>query len=142
MEQEKLEKPEVTTCNDGLVPDSAEAESGERKIRVAEGLITMKKLFFDRKRLMLYSFLNGQLRSGRLRKITGFPFTDRMINKKVCCFTGLEFRRIDRENFFTEVFVELTLTTPDGPRTWKGYIELWCRFEDALKCTIEDFGSM
>ena len=142
MEQETREKPEVTTCSDGLVPDGAEAESGERKIRIAEGLSTMPKLFFDTNRLKLYSFLNRYLRSGKLGKIVGFPFTDRVINKKVCRFTGLEFRRIDRENFFTDVFVELALTTAEGLRIWKGYIELWCGFEDAFTCTIEDFGSM
>ena len=119
MEQETREKPEVTTCSDGLVPDGAEAESGERKIRIAEGLSTMPKLFFDTNRLKLYSFLNGQLCSGKLGKIVGFPFTDRVINKKVCRFTGLEFRRIDRENFFTYVFVELALTTAEGLRIWK-----------------------
>ena len=93
MEQETREKPEVTTCSDGLVPDGAEAESGERKIRIAEGLSTMPKLFFDTNRLKLYSFLNRYLRSGKLGKIVGFPFTDRVINKKVCRFTGLEFLR-------------------------------------------------
>ena len=75
-------------------------------------------------------------RSGKLGKIVGFPFTDRVINKKVCRFTGLEFRRIDRENFFTYVFVERALTTAEGLRIWKGYIELWCGFEDAFTCTI------
>ena len=130
--------PECESCMDGLVPDHTEGQT----IRVAEGLATMPKLFFDKNRLMLFSWLNQCLRSGRLQQTVGFPFTDRVINRDACCFPTWEFRRIDRENFYTYVYVTLTLTTARGPKTWKGYIEVWCSFREAFRCTVEDMGSL
>lgn len=129
--------PECESCMDGLVPEHMEGQT----IRVAEGLATMPKLFFDKNKRMLFSWLNQHIRSGRLQQTVGFPFTNRVINRNVCSFTTWEFRRIDRENFYTYVYVTLTLTTARGPRIWKGYLELWCSFHEALQCTVEDMRS-
>jgi len=132
--------PEDESCIDGLIPESVISETGEQRIRVATGLATMPKLFFDVNRLKLYTYLNQTLRSGRLRRIVGFTFTDRVINKSICNFSGWEFRRINRDNFFTYVFFTLTLRTEEGPRIWKGYIEVWCSFKETFTCSIEDIG--
>ena len=132
--------PEDESCIDGLIPESVISETGEQRIRVATGLATMPKLFFDVNRLKLYTYLNQILRSGRLRRIVGFTFTDRVINKSICNFSGWEFRRINRDNFFTYVFFTLTLRTEEGPRIWKGYMEVWCSFKETFTCSIEDIG--
>ena len=142
MEREWLENmiPEDESCFDGWIPENMVSENGEMRIKIADGLATMPKLFFDTNRLLLFSYLNQCLRDGRLRREVGFSFTNRVINKSVCYFTGWDFWRINRENFFTYVYVTLTLTTADGPRIWKGYLELWCSFEGEFECTVEDFG--
>ncbi len=130
-------RPEDEACRHGLIPESC-----EQTIRVADGLVSLPKVFFDRNRLMLYARLNQYCRSGQLKQIVGFAFSDTRITRRVCEFTGWDFRRIDRENFYTYVFVTLKLTTEQGPRTWNGFMEVWCCFQRELKCTVEYMSGM
>ncbi len=142
MYQEYYEQPEQESCLTGWAPEDTVSETGEQRIRVACGLLTMPKLFFDANRRKMFSYLNQCRRDGRLKAIVGFAFTDKVINRQVCDFTSWDFWRINRESFYTDVYVTLILTTPNGPRIWKGYLELWCTFNESFTCTIEDFGSV
>ena len=133
--------PEEEECSDGLVPQNIAKET--ITISVAEGFTTMPKVFFDHFRLTLYSKLNALLKTGMLQKIVGFPVTNRVINRQACEFTGYDFWRIGLDTFRTEISVTLTLDSPQGKRTWEGYMQLYCWFdEDGLRCTYEDMRSI
>ncbi len=125
-------RPEDEACRDGQIPEVC-----EQTIRVADGLATLPKVFFDRNRRMLFARLNQYCRSGQLKQIVGFAFSDTRITRQSCEFTGWEFRRIDRENFYTYVFVTLKLTAPQGVRPWQGFMAVWCRFAPELRCSVE-----
>lgn len=125
-------RPEDEACRDGQIPEVC-----EQTIRVADGLATLPKVFFDRNRRMLFARLNQYCRSGQLKQIVGFAFSDTRITRQSCEFTGWEFRRIDRENFYTYVFVTLKLTAQQGVRPWQGFMAVWCRFAPELRCSVE-----
>ncbi len=97
-------EPIIEDYMNGVVPES---EEQERKIRVPI-VTTMTKYLFDHYRLVLYSFLNRELRTGRLERDIGFEVENKVINRKVCNFIGVTYWRIDRTNFWADV--ETTLT--------------------------------
>ncbi|MBQ9685998.1 MAG: hypothetical protein IJV41_05520 [Oscillospiraceae bacterium] len=122
-------EPENEDCGSDIVPPDTTDLHGKKKITVP-ALISMTKVLFDRERLAFYSLLNRSLRNGTLHELTGWKFTTRVINKQVCSFPHVSYWRIDRENFYADVQVELKLSTTDGTKIWKGYIVCWCEFED------------
>ena len=129
--------PENESCINGLIPK----RDAPLKVKIATDLVTAPKLFFKANRLMLYRYLNEARRKGWLRGKVGFDFTNTSINKSVCDFTGWDFWRISQKNFYTVVYFTLTLNAKDGPREWKGYLEVWCGFDQEFACSVEDMGS-
>ena len=137
----QLKDPEVPIqedCSSDIVPAGTKDMEGKKKVLVPE-LITMTKVLFDRYRLAMYSYLNRCLRNGTLASMVGSRVTTRIINHTICSFPGVTYWRIDRENFYADVAVELTLQTVFGQQTWKGCLIFWCEFDDnGLYCSIED----
>ena len=135
------EIPEQEDCSSDAVPQGTvntalTNSAGKKKIYVPE-LITMNKVLFDRYRLEMYQFLNYSLRRGVLSEIVGQRVTTRKITHEQCNFTGVEFWRISREEFYADVTVELKLDTEAGQILWKGYLVCWCGFDEELFCSIE-----
>ena len=85
-------------------------------------VLSMTSYLFSHYRLQMYTYLNRSLRNGMLRRIVGFSFTNRTINREVCDFPGANFWRMDRLNFWADVSVTLLLSTADGKREWHGYL--------------------
>ena len=85
---------------------------------------------YANRRLVLYSFLNASLRRGALSSTVGFRVLNRVINHEVCDFKGVTFWKIDRENFWADIEVELKLRSTTGICVWKGFLECWCSFDD------------
>lgn len=137
----QLKNPEVPIqedCSSDIVPAGTTDMEGKKKVLVPE-LITMTKVLFDRYRLAMYSYLNRCLRNGTLASMVGSRITTRIINHTICSFPGVTYWRIDRENFYADVAVELRLQTVFGIQTWKGVLVFWCGFdENGLYCSIED----
>ena len=118
-----LQEPDDVDCSDDRVP----ALLGQRKAVIAK-LLSMTKVLFRDYRLDLYSFLNRCLRDGRLNELVGTRVLDRVISAEICDFKHVDYWRIDRENYYADVLVELTLQTPLGSQTWTGYLVCWCEF--------------
>ena len=137
----QLKDPEVPIqedCSNDIVPAGTTDLEGKKKVLVPE-LITMTKVLFDRYRLAMYSYLNRCLRNGTLASLVGSRITTRIINHDICSFPGVTYWRIDRENFYADVTVELRLQAVFGMQTWKGVLVFWCGFdENGLYCSIED----
>lgn len=121
--------PESEDCSDDIVPVGLTDDAGKKKVLVSE-LISVTKVFFDRYRLALYSFLNRCLRNGTLEHFAGRRVTNRVINRECCSFPRVNYWRIDRENFYADVEVELLLNTNECVKRWKGYLVCWCCFEE------------
>ena len=121
--------PESEDCSDDIVPVGLTDDAGKKKVLVSE-LISVTKVFFDRYRLALYSFLNRCLRNGTLEHFAGRRVTNRVINRECCSFPRVNYWRIDRENFYADVEVELLLNTSECVKRWKGYLVCWCCFEE------------
>ncbi len=130
-------QPDQEDCSCDSVPDGALSLEGKKKILVPQ-VTSMTKYLFASSRLKMYSFLNRCLRNGTLRRIVGFQFFNRILNKDCCCFSHVSFWRIDRNCFWADVEVVLRLDTIDGPRVWKGFLSLWCSFEKVFTCSVED----
>ena len=92
----------------------------------------------------MYAYLNNSLRSGMLKRIVGFSFTNRTINREVCTFKGVNYWRMDRLNFWADVSVTLLLSTAKGKREWCGYLCFWFSAEQPgpLTGTIEELTSV
>ncbi len=118
-----LQEPDDVDCSDDRVP----ALLGQRKAVIAK-LLSMTKVLFRDYRLDLYSFLNRCLRDGRLNELVGTRVLDRVISAEICDFKHVDYWRIDRENYYADVLVELALQTPLGSQTWTGYLVCWCEF--------------
>lgn len=132
------EVPEQENCETESVPVGTVDMQGKKKIYVPE-LITMTKVFFDKYRLSLYTFLNCNLKRGYLSSLVGERVITPKITHEQCSFTDVEFWRIDREDFYADVGVELKLNTVSGTVAWKGYIVCWCSFSDEdLECSCEE----
>ena len=127
----QLKDPEVPIqedCSNDIVPVGTTDLEGKKKVLVPE-LITMTKVLFDRYRLAMYSYLNRCLRNGTLASVVGSRITTRIINHDICSFPGVSYWRIDRENFYADVAVELRLQTVFGMQIWKGVLVFWCGFD-------------
>ena len=132
----QLGAPEVEDCESAAVPSRAESPDGKKKILVPE-VTSMVKYLFKNRRLQLYSFLNACLRNGTLADVTGVKVLNKVFRKETCSFPGVTFWKIDREDFYADVSVELKLETPMGTVDWKGYLVCWCSFKGDFSCSVE-----
>ena len=142
------DRPIVESYNHGFVPqdtdqaadqsgDAVEAGDGKKYVWVGE-YMTMTKLLFQKYRLKMYTFLNRELRSDRLRYFAGFKALNRVINHEVCKFGSVTYWRIDRENFIADIEVNLSLEkSVNEVKRLKGYLVLWFDLHKEWKCTIE-----
>ena len=133
-----VEDPEEAAdvdCSDDSVPSDVTDVKGKKKIQVPQ-LTSMTKVLFDKYRLLLYSYLNRCRRDGTIKRLIGCNILNATINREVVKFPAVSYWRIDREDFYADVSVELTLQTPYGIRIWKGYIVCWCTFDPALSLEI------
>lgn len=136
----RLKDPEIPIredCSSDAVPPGATDMAGKKKVLVPE-LLSITKVLFDNYRLPLYSYLNRCLKNGVLSSIVGCRVYNDRIRRDVCDFPHVTYWRIDRENFYADVEVELKLKTEHGPMTWKGYIVCWCGFDDRFYCSMEE----
>ena len=130
-------EPEEADCSTDTIPSDTTDEDGKKKIRVPE-LMSMTKILFDRYRLAMYAYLIRSLRNGTLENLVHSKILNRTINHEVVNFPHVSYWRIDREDFYADVEVELKLTTPDGLLRWKGCLVCWCSFDPKLSVTIEE----
>lgn len=101
----------------------------EKKLLLPD-VISMTKYFCDHYRLSMFSYLNRCLKDGSLEKITKIPFKDTRLNKNSCEFKEFSYWRTDRESFYMDVFVHLSLKTVLGLRDWYGTLVISCGFSD------------
>ena len=133
------EIPEEEDCSDDTVPIDA---SGKKKVKIrVPDLVSMTDVLFDRKRRDFYFFLCDSLRNGDLGKLVGCRILNKTINGRVCKFPHVNYWKIDRENFYADVAVELKLKTSGGTIEWKGYLVCWCSFEGELSIDILELTS-
>lgn len=130
-----LEEPIQEDCSSDAIPYRTTDMEGKKKVLVPE-LISMTKVLFDNYRLPLYSYLNRCLCNGNLAGLVGSRILNDRIRSDVCNFPQVTYWRIDRENFYADVEVELKLKTPVGTQVWKGYLVCWCAFEGKFTCNI------
>lgn len=135
------EMAEDADCSSDALPPKTEPKSGKKTLLLPD-LVPMWKYMmssaYGNRRLALYTFLNQQLRRGWLSQIVGFRVLNTVINKEACEFNGVTFWKIDRENFYADVDVTLTLKTPDGIREWNGILVCWCGFDDKFDLSVEE----
>ena len=117
-------QPEIENCSDGIAPQPNTVVDGSQKM-IEPVVVSMTKYLFAHYRLQMYAYLNNSLRSGMLKRIVGFSFTNRTINREVCTFKGVNYWRMDRLNFWADVSVTLLLSTAEGKREWCGYLCFW-----------------
>ena len=136
-------QPETEHCSDGIAPQPNTAVDGSQKM-IVPVVVSMTKYLFVHYRLQMYAYLNNSLRSGMLKRIVGFSFTNRTINREVCTFKGVNYWRMDRLNFWADVSVTLLLSTAKGKREWRGYLCFWFSAEQPgpLTGTIEELTSV
>ena len=136
-------QPETEHCSDGIAPQPNTAVDGSQKM-IVPVVVSMTKYLFVHYRLQMYAYLNNSLRSGMLKRIVGFSFTNRTINREVCTFKGVNYWRMDRLNFWADVSVTLLLSTAEGKREWCGYLCFWFSAEQPgpLTGTIEELTSV
>ena len=102
--------------------ESNDQTHGERKRTAKVACFkTMPKFFFDTYRLNMYSRLNQMLRTGSLRKLIPFPFTEKRITHNELSFEAPDIWWTDRTSFDLECPFRLKLTSPDGIQIWNGY---------------------
>lgn len=135
-------QPEIEDCSNGFAPQPNTTADGSQKM-IVPVVLSMTSYLFSHYRLQMYTYLNRSLRNGMLRRIVGFSFTNRIINREVCDFPSANFWRMDRLNFWADVSVTLLLSTADGKREWRGYLCLWFSAEQPgpLTGTIEELTS-
>ena len=134
--------PDIEICSNGIAPQPNTTVDGKEKM-VVPVVVSMTKFLFDHYRLNMYSYLNNSLRSGRLRRIVGFAFTNRTINREACFFRGVNYWRMDRLNFWSDISITLLLDTECGKREWRGYLCFWFSAENPgpLTGTVEELVS-
>ena len=132
-------QPDIENCSNGIAPQPNTTADGREKMTVPV-VVSMTKFLFDHYRLNMYSYLNNSLRSGRLKRIVGFTFANRTINREVCAFRGVSYWRMDRLNFWADVSISLLLDTENGKREWRGYLCFWFSAENpgSLTGTVEE----
>ena len=132
--------PENPDCSSDALPLKTAPAAGKKTLQLPD-LVSMWKYMmssiYANRRLTLYSFLNQALRTGRLSETVGFRVLNKVINRQACEFTGVSFWKINRENFYADVEVRLSLQSPGGPREWKGVLECWCSFGEEFFMSVE-----
>ncbi len=83
-------QPDIENCSNGIAPQLNTTVDGKEKMMVPV-VVSMTKFLFDHYRLNMYSYLNNSLRGGCLKRIIGFAFTNRTINREVCTFRGVNY---------------------------------------------------
>ena len=141
-------RPVDEDCSTDTVPStdkrekSGTEEQQPQKDEKHEVLIpilnSMTKVLFDRYRLHMYTYLNRLLSNGTLSRLVGRKVLNDRIRANVCNFKNVSYWRINRENFYAVVDVNLKLTTAAGPIDWTGYLLCWCSFANKLVVTMED----
>ena len=122
-------------------PDTNREEEEENIVEIPV-FITAVKYIFKRYRLMMFSYMNQLLRQGRLSRITGLRFRNKVLNRDSLQFGFMSFRKIDRTNFYVDVTVNLHLDTDRGKKDWRGTLVLWGSFDGPeLVCTAEELTS-
>lgn len=91
-------QPEIEDCTNGFAPQPNTTADGSQKM-IVPVVLSMTSYLFSHYRLQMYTYLNRSLRNGMLRRIVGFSFTNRIINREVCDFPSANFWRMDRLNF-------------------------------------------
>lgn len=128
---------EAEDCSNSVIPrgidniteDNTEyVPKGKRKVRVSDP-VSMKKFMFDKYRLQMYTFLNKCRRNGTISNMIGQMVLNRVFDHEVVEFKDITFWRIDRENFFADISVELKILTTGGTFPWHCIIECLCSFE-------------
>ena len=118
-------------CSSADLPCNVETPDGKRVIEIPV-FDSMTKFMMSpqgmNQRLPLYTYLNEQLRKGRLSRIVGFPVLNRVINRAACEFTGFSYWEITRYEFITDISVKLTLESYDGIHEWNGVLVCFCGF--------------
>lgn len=132
----QLGEPEVEDCSSMLAPDTTEPGEGKKKVIVPDP-VSMTKFLFSNYRLTLYTYLNKCCRNGTLANLVGARIRNKVINHEICSFPDVKFWRIDREDFYADVSVELKLQTCRGPVTWNGVLALWCSFEEIFSLSFD-----
>ena len=137
-----LGTPETMDCSSDAVPAGTEPDAERKKILIPD-LVSMWKYMLAKgmgnQRLALYSYLNRALRSGELSSVVGFKVRNRTINRAACELKGVDFWKIDRESFYANVRVHLTLQSDDGVQTWDGYLCCCCTFTDHdFNCIVDE----
>ena len=130
-------EPEEADCADEMSPQPMGADGETMTILVAEGLVTITKIFMQKYRLRLYQYLNQRLRDGMLENMTGFLFDERRITREVCTFTGFDQWRIERGCFYFDVRVTLKQGAGNDRPEWRGIIAAFCYFDQGLQCDIK-----
>ncbi len=134
--------PETADCSSDAIPKGTQPDAEKKKILVPD-LVSMWKYMLAKgmgnQRLALYSYLNRALRSGELSKVVGFRVKNRTINRAACELKGVDFWKIDRESFYANVRVHLTLQSVEGDQTWDGYLCCCCTFTNLdFSCIVEE----
>ena len=131
--------PESPDCAEDTLPPT-EPSLGKKTLRLPD-LVSMWKYMLCKayadKRVELYSFLNDHLRRGHLSEIVGFPILNKVINRDACELVGATFWQIDRENFYADVQLRLTLKTSGGQKLWNGILVCWCSFDETFSMSVE-----
>lgn len=130
-------QPDVEDCSSDAVPNGALSAEGKQTIQLPE-VVSMTKVFFEKNRLQLFSFLRTCLRNGTLQSLIELPIKTKYFNRDTCAFPYVTFWRIDRTDFWADVDVRLTIDTTAGSVEWKGVLSVWCRFDTELTCTVEE----
>ena len=128
-EEEEQNVPEDVDCSQDTIPADVTDMQGKREIWVPD-FVSAKKVLFSAHKGRMYLYLNSCLRKGWLDDLVGCKVLNRTINRDVCNFPHVDFWRIDRENFFADVEVDLDLRTDQGMRRWNGYLVCWCNFKE------------
>lgn len=126
-----LRNAELTdTAPEGLLEKKEEIGAVPEKKLLLPDVISMTKYFCDNYRLSMFSYLNRCLKDGSLEQIIKFPFRDTLLNKHSCEFQEFSYWRTDRESFYMDVLVHLSLKTSSGIRGWYGTLVVNCGFSD------------
>lgn len=121
--------PEDPDCSSEKIPDDVTDLEGKREIEVPD-LVSATKVLFSAHKGRMYLYLCSCLKKGWLDDLVGCKVLNKTINRKVCDFPHVDYWRIDRENFYADVEVNLNLKTDHGDVLWKGYLVCWCCFEE------------
>ena len=90
----------------------------------------------------MYTFLNKCRRNGTISNMIGQRVLNGVFNHEVVNLKDITFWRIDRENFWADVSVELKILTTSGTFPWNCIIECLCSFEyDDFFISFEDLST-